>query len=76
MIDELAAMHVQAAKSGEVDSQPCAYYYDGPPDEKDSALGVNGYWLSVFIQGRAIRPLVAWSGVERGHGNRWTFPRN
>ncbi len=73
LVDGLAAMHVQAAKSGEVDSQPCAYYYDGPPDEKETALGVNGYWLSVFVQGRAIRPLVAWPALS-GERQPLDFP--
>ncbi len=67
IIDGVAEEHVQAAKQGECDARPCAYYYDGPSDDKETALGVNGLWLSVFIQGRALRPLVEWSALE---GNR------
>ncbi len=63
IIDGVADTHVQVAQSGELDSKPCAWYYDGPSDDKATALGVNGLWLSVFIQGRAIRPLVEWSAL-------------
>ncbi len=69
IIDEIAEEHAQAAKAGECDAQSCTYYYDGPSDDKDTALGRNGYWLSVFIQGRAIRPLVEWSAL--GGDRKW-----
>ena len=69
IIDEIANEHMQAAKTGECDGQPCRYYYDGPSDDKDTALGRNGLWLSVFIQGRAIRPLVEWSAL--GGDSKW-----
>jgi hypothetical protein len=56
-IDAMAESHVRAAKlRGDV-----AYYYDGPTDLRETALGVFGDWLPVFISGRAIRSLTRWS---------------
>jgi len=69
IIDDIAEQHVQAAKQGACEGHPCTYYYDGPSDDKDTALGRNGLWLSVFIQGRAIRPLVEWSAL--GGDRKW-----
>jgi len=56
-IDRMAEEHCRVAKR----KADYAYYYDGPPDEKDTILGVLGPWLNVFIQGCAIRPLSRWS---------------
>ena len=61
LIDGLAAKHVEVAS---VDGER-AWYYDGPPDAKETALGMNGYWLTVFIQGRAMRSLTRWGEVTQ-----------
>ena len=58
-IDAMAEAHFRAAKSAD----EAAYYYDGPYDERETALGVTGYWLPVFIQRRAIRALTRWSAL-------------
>ena len=58
-IDAMAEAHHRAAKLRD----GAAYYYDGPYDERETALGVTGYWLPVFIQGRAIRALTRWSAL-------------
>jgi hypothetical protein len=60
MIDRMADEHCRVAKR----KPGCAWYYDGPPDEKDTMLGVLGPWLNVFIQGCAIRPLSRWSEMS------------
>lgn len=57
IIAGIQAKHIEVAKqeSGK------AWYNDSPPDTNVTALGVNGYWLRVFIQGRAMRVLTRWS---------------
>jgi hypothetical protein len=59
-IDDMAEAHLEAAKFRD----GAAYYYDGPYDERETSLGVLGYWLPVFIQGRAIRSLTRWGALD------------
>lgn len=56
-IDAMAEAHLRAAKF----AGDGAYYYNGPTDVRETALGVFGDWLPVFISGRAIRVLTRWS---------------
>jgi len=59
-LDEIADGHCRAAQyQGDY-----AYYTDPPAEAKDTMLGVLGYWLPVFIQGCAIRPLTRWSTMS------------
>lgn len=58
-IDAMAEAHLRAAKL----QGGGAYYYNGPTDVRETALGVLGDWMPVFIQGRAIRALTRWSRV-------------
>ena len=56
LIDVLANDHLKTAQT----KDDMRFYYDGPEDTAQTALGVNRYWLTVFITGRAIRPLTRW----------------
>jgi len=58
-IDAMAEAHVRAAKAHGAG----AYYYRAPSDRRETALGVFGDWLPVFIDGRAIRALTRWSAL-------------
>ncbi|MCC6795447.1 MAG: hypothetical protein IT366_10035 [Candidatus Hydrogenedentes bacterium] len=57
VIDTIAEDHVKSAQA----QGDALYYYDGPPSTNPTALGVTNYWLQVFIQGRAIRPMTRWA---------------
>ncbi|NUM56759.1 MAG: hypothetical protein HUU46_24285 [Candidatus Hydrogenedentes bacterium] len=57
VIDTIAEDHVRSAQP----QGDGLYYYDGPPSTNPTALGVTNYWLQVFIQGRAIRPMTRWA---------------
>lgn len=61
-IQAMADAHVSAARHDERG----AYYSDTPGDENDSEIGVLGHWLPVFVNGCAIRSLVAWYQID-GH---------
>lgn len=56
-IDEMALAHIQAARP----TADGMFFNNDPPDLKETALGVNGTWLPVFIQGSAIRPMTRWA---------------
>ncbi|MDQ1257202.1 MAG: hypothetical protein QG656_1805, partial [Candidatus Hydrogenedentes bacterium] len=57
VIDTMADEHRRTVKRRDGE----AYYYDGPVDERETALGVFGTWLPVFIQGCAIRAMTHWA---------------
>lgn len=57
VIDTIAEDHVRVAQP----QGDGLFYYDGPPATNPTALGVTNYWLQVFIQGRAIRPMTRWA---------------
>ena len=60
IINDMANAHLAAAQRDERG----AYYCDTPSDERDSAIGVLGHWLPVFINGCAVRSMVRWWQIE------------
>ncbi len=56
-IDDMALAHIRAARP----AGDGMFFNNEMPDRRETALGVNGTWMPVFIQGSAIRPLTRWS---------------
>ena len=59
-LNEMADGHCRVAQY----QNDYAYYTDPPTEERDTMLGILGYWLPVFIQGCAIRSLARWSAMN------------
>ncbi len=58
-IDAMAQAHIDAARP----APDGLFFNNDPPDTRETALGVNGTWMPVFIQGCAIRPLTRWGAM-------------
>ena len=66
IVDGMAKSHcdVATARDG------FTFYNDSPPDMKETALGVGGTWLPVFIQGCAVRAMTRWSTESSNPAHR------